>query len=123
MPRARPVFVALAVGFAAAAVFHAVAIFSPGIDVPSPAWRHALFVTINVAVAAGMLVRPRGFALAFAALTAQQLYSHGVTLVGAWRREARVDWPSVVVLVAMPLVLVLLAFARHSPPPRRDDPA
>ena len=111
----KQVFVVLSVGFAAAAVFHAVAIFAPGIDVPSPAWRHALFVAINLAVAAGVLLRPRGFAFAFAALTAQQVYSHGVTLVLAWRREGRVDWPSVVVLVAMPLVLVLLVRARQRP--------
>jgi hypothetical protein len=123
MPRPRPAFVVLAIGFAAAAAFHAVAIFSPQIDIPSPAWRHAVFVAINLAVAAGIIFRPRGFALAFAALTAQQVYSHGVTLVGVWRRETRVDWPSVVVLVAMPLVLALLARPRHSPTPPRDDRA
>jgi hypothetical protein len=110
--RPRPVFVAFAAGFALAAAFHVAAIVAPGIDVPSPAWRHGLFVGINLAAAAGMIFRPRGFAIAFAILTAQQVYSHGTTLVTAWQHESRIDWPSVVVLVAMPSALVLLARSR-----------
>jgi hypothetical protein len=125
MVRPRPVFVAFAAGFVVAAGFHVVALAAPGVDIPTPAWRHALFVAINLGAAAGMIFRPRGFALAFAVLTAQQLYSHGRTLVSALA-EGRVDWPSVAVLVAMPVALVLLARerqSRHSPPAPPDDRA
>ncbi len=107
MPRA--VFVAIAVGLAVAGTFHLAALAAPSIAEPSPPWRHALFAAINFAFAVGMVKRPRGFAFAFAALTLEQLYSHGTYGVDVWRREARVDWASVVVVVAMPIVVVLLA--------------
>lgn len=104
----RVLFVAIASCFAVAAIFHVVALFAPQVAEPSPAWRHALFAAINVAFAIGMLARPAWYVLAFAALSAQQLYSHGAYGVDVWRREERVDWASVLVVVAMPLVLALL---------------
>lgn len=107
MPRA--VFVVIAVALAIAGSFHVAALVEPSIAEPSPPWRHALFAAINFAFAVGMVKRPRGFAFAFAALALQQLYSHGTYGIDVWRREARVDWASVVVIVAMPIVVVLLA--------------
>jgi hypothetical protein len=104
----RAAFIVIAIGFAAGALYHGAALFDPSIAEPSPPWRHALFVAINAAFAIGMLKRPRGFVFAFAALAAQQLYSHGIYGVDVWRREARIDWASVVVVVAMPIVLALL---------------
>jgi hypothetical protein len=97
-----------AVGFGAAALFHAAALAWPNVAEPSPAWRHALFVVINAAVALGFLFRPPGFALLFALLTAQQLWGHGTHALEVWRREHRVDWASVVVLLGMPLAVMLL---------------
>lgn len=94
--------------FGAAALFHGLAIVWPAIAEPSPDWRHALFVAINAGCALGFLLRPRGFAGLFAILTAQQLWSHGTYLVQVWRSRERVDWASVVVLLAMPLGLTLL---------------
>ncbi len=104
----RAVFVVIAIGLAAAGIFHVVALAVPAIAEPSPPWRHALFAAINFAFALGMVKRPRGFVFAFAALTAQQLYSHVAQGLDVWRREARVDWASALVVIAMPIVLMLL---------------
>lgn len=97
-------WIGVAFAFVAAAATHVLAIARAD----PPVSRHALFVAINLATAAGVVLRPRGFAIAFAALTAQQLYSHGGAAIRAWRDEGRVDWPSVIVVVAMPVVLALL---------------
>jgi hypothetical protein len=95
-------------------VFHALAalgVLPAGSSTPA---RHALFVLINLAAAAGVWRRPRGFVWLFAALTAQQLYSHGSD---AWREHAAgasIDPASLVVLVGMPLVLFALAWDARS---------
>ncbi|MEO6418545.1 MAG: hypothetical protein ABIP39_04020 [Polyangiaceae bacterium] len=102
------VFALLAFGFFAAASFHAVAIFAPSIGPPSPTWRHALFVLVNVSVALGMLTRPRWFTPLFGLLCVQQLVSHGLFSWDVWQAEHRIDWGSVVVFVFMPATLVLL---------------
>jgi hypothetical protein len=109
-------FGALALAFAGVAAFHAVAVARPDFAPPSPQWRHALFAAINTVVAIGMVVRPRGFVFAFAALTAQQLVSHGSTAWSAWAEERRVDVVSLLVVVAMPAVLLALVID-----PRRLD--
>lgn len=112
------VFQLLAAGFAVAALFHLAALIAPGLGDSSPPWRHLLFAAINVAAAVGMLRRPRGFAIAFAILCAQQIYSHGTALVAAWRVEHRMDWASAIVLVTMPIALALLVRdARATPRP------
>jgi hypothetical protein len=79
----------------------------PDLAEPSPPWRHAVFAAVNLSAAAGALFRPRGFVLAFALLTAQQLYSHGTYAADVWRDERRIDWASVVVLAGMPVALAL----------------
>ena len=104
----RRVFAAIAAFFVAGAVFHVAALVRPALGDPSPPWRHALFVLINVAVALGMHRRPHGFAVGFALLTAQQLWSHGATAAQVFRDEGRLDWASVVVVAGMPAVLALL---------------
>ncbi len=103
--------VGLAVAFVASALFHAAAALLPRLDPGSPTWRHALFVAINGAVAWGLLARPRGFVVGFAALTAQQLYSHGRDLALALG-EGRADVASLAVVVVMPSVLVALTLRR-----------
>jgi hypothetical protein len=101
-------FGALAVVFVGVAAFHAVALVRPDIAPPSPPWRHGLFAAINTVVAIGMVARPRGFVFAFAALTAQQLVSHGSTAWSAWAEEQRVDVVSLLVVIAMPVLLLAL---------------
>ena len=111
------VFWAVAACFLAAAVFHIAALFVPQLAVSSPAWRHGMFALVNALVAIGLVRRPRGFLFAFALLTLQQLLSHGRDLIVAWQGEHRVDWVSLVVVIAMPVVLVLLARDARNPPP------
>jgi len=108
-PRAlRITFAVIAAFFAVAAAFHAAALVRPELAPPSPPWRHALFVAINAALGAGVLLRPRGFAVAFGLVTAQQLYSHGAYALSVWQHEGRVDWASALVLAAMPAIFALL---------------
>ena len=110
MKRAPPpwIFALLAAGFAVGAVYHLAALADPALDPSSPPWRHGLFVAINLLCMAGMLRRPRGFALLFALLTAQQVFSHGARAWAMWRDARRVDQASLVVLLAMPAILALL---------------
>lgn len=96
------------VGFAGAAVFHAAAIVHPGIAEPSPPWRHGLFVLINGLVAVGFFLRPVAFAWLLSVLTVQQLYSHGTYGWQVLTTEGRLDWASVLVLVAMPSLTALV---------------
>jgi hypothetical protein len=65
-------------------------------------------VAINLGLAAGLWVRPKGFFWVFAALTAQQLHSHGRALLQVASEQHRVDWASVAVLLALPVLLGLL---------------
>jgi hypothetical protein len=98
----------LAVLFIVAAAFHGLAAIGV-LDVPSGTRRrHGLFVLVNVVCAVGLARRPRGFVWFFAALTAQQLYSHGTDAWREWATGQRIDPASAVVLVGMPLVLILL---------------
>ena len=108
MKHARIVFGLLAIAFALGAVFHAAALVSPSLAPDSPAWRHALFVAINLGAAAGMLTRPRLFVPAFAVLCGQQLASHGEAAYRAWVDLHRIDVASLAVLALMPLALALL---------------
>lgn len=104
------IFRLIALSFIAPAIYHAVGLVRPELTEPAPASRHAVFVGVNLAVGLGFLLRPRWFVFAFAALVAQQLYSHGTIGWHVWQHEARVDWPSVIVLVTMPPLLGLLAW-------------
>ena len=114
-------FGTLAVTFAGVATFHAVALVRPDLAPPSPPWRHGLFAAINTVVAVGMVARPRGFVLAFAALTAQQLVSHGSAAWSAWIEERRVDVVSLLVVIAMPAALVALAIDARQLDARRPS--
>jgi hypothetical protein len=104
----RPWSRVLAVAFGITALFHAAAIGSPSLAPGSSAYRHAVFVGIDAAVAVGLLLRPPWFVPAFGVLTAQQLYSHGLDLWGVWTRTGHIDWMSVAVLAIMPLTMATL---------------
>ena len=101
-------FAVLAGAFVFTACFHVAAAMRSEIDPEAPAWRHVLFVGINLTCALGLLVRPLVFIPAFAVLTAQQLWSHGGH---AWRmhvEQGAIDFPSLAVLAVMPATLILL---------------
>ena len=102
------VFWIFGAGFGLGALFHLAALIDPTFGEPSPPWRHLLFLAINLVAAVGMVRRPRGFVIAFAALCAQQIFSHGTALLTIWRSAHRIDWASVVVLTLMPVALALL---------------
>ena len=116
----RALLAAFASGLALAAAFHAAAAVVPSLAPSSPTWRHALFVAINLAAAAGLVWRPRGFVPLFALLSVQQLVSHGAEAWRAHRDEGRVDVASVVVLCAMPVALALLIAETRAREARRN---
>ena len=96
----------LGLGLALAAAYHVVAI----VNGSAGAGRHALFVALNLLFAAGFWRPFRGFVVLVALLAVQQLASHGQTLLHAFETEQRVDWPSVIVLIAMPLAIAVLSW-------------
>jgi hypothetical protein len=112
------VFRFLAPAFAAAALFHAVALARPEIAEPVPRWWHALFVVVNVLLAVGVVRRPRGFLVAFAIYTVQQLIEHGERGVRIGVTEHRLDWASLVSIVFVPIVLTLLVLDARGRPLR-----
>ena len=98
-----------AVLFMGAAAYHVLGLVRPDLAVPSPPWRHALFVAINAGLAAALVARVRGLVFIILALTLQQIYSHGTYAWQVWVTERRLDWASVVVLLGLPALLLAVA--------------
>ncbi|WP_394846346.1 hypothetical protein LZC95_02640 [Pendulispora brunnea] len=109
--KVRLVLRALAPIFVCAALFHVYRVVAPVPD--EPTWRHALFIGLNLLIAAGLWYEPRRLLVPFGLLTAQQLMSHGGSLYTVWHMEHAIDWPSIGVLVLMPVVFVLLLRLRQ----------
>ncbi len=109
-----------AAGLLVAAGYHVVAILNGSGSAP----RHAVFVLVNLLFAAGFWRPFRGFVALLALLVLQQLVSHGRTLWRVLETEQRVDWPSVIVLIGMPLALVLVALEARlrQSEPKPDTP-
>ena len=103
------VFAILAV---ASAIYHFVGFLKP-FD-KTPAWRHLLFVFIDLAVVYGCLKRPKWFIVFALVLTAQQLYSHGSFAITKWQMEHIIDWISVGVIVLLPAGCILLIADQRS---------
>jgi predicted histidine transporter YuiF (NhaC family) len=103
-----------------AGAYHVAAIVWREIDPSSSLSRHAVFVVINLCLAAGLWVRPKGFFWVFAALTAQQLHSHGRAWFRVLNQQHRIDWVSSGVLMVLPLLLWLLWYERR--PQTRESP-
>ena len=95
---------AFAIGLALAAGYHVIAIMNGS----GSLGRHALFVLVNLVFAFGFWRPFRGFVVLVALLAVQQLVSHGQTLWRVHATEQRIDWPSVIVLIAMPLAVALV---------------
>lgn len=92
------------VGFAAGALYHLFYAALPKSGDVVPLERHLLFVVINLGAMGLMIWNHRKALLLLVPLIFQQLYSHGLFLYTEWRDFERVDWPSVIVLVTMPLL-------------------
>ncbi len=81
-------------------LFHLVSVVAAGASgAPSPPWRHALFVAVNVFFGWAMLRPPRWLVVPAAVLVAQQGYGHGADLRGTRRRAGQVDVQSAVTLL------------------------
>jgi hypothetical protein len=102
-----------AVGASLAVAIHAAALAMPAfaaVAYPTgyPAWRHVLFVAINLTLAPLFLRRPAWFVWAFAVLTAQVIYSHGGAALASWQRDGHIRGIDAVAVVGVPLALALL---------------
>jgi hypothetical protein len=113
LARRAPLFSAV---FVVGAVFHSIALAWPRASDASPAWRHVLFLAINVSFAVAFAVRWRGVLIPCVVLAAQQSFSHGMDFVRA-ARAGEWDFPSLAVLLVLPwLLLAAIGIARG---PRR----
>ncbi len=95
------------VGFLAVA-WHGAALLIPSFaarhyPVGYPAWRHGVFIAINLAFSWLFLARPPWLIWPYSLLVMQILAGHGASVVNLWRRDAHMDWISVLV-VAIALV-------------------
>ena len=104
---------AVAVLFVAAAAFHLTHIMRPAAGDPSGPVRHAVFVAINLAVAAGLWLRPAALRIAFGVLVVQQVASHGTAAWLAWADRHQIDLVSFAIVVLLPLTWAVLW--RHGP--------
>ncbi|HKU42506.1 MAG TPA: DMT family transporter, partial [Polyangiales bacterium] len=116
LPSPKRLSYALLIPFLAAATFHAAALVWPSLSEPVPAWRHALFIAINAALALGLWIRPPWFAAVFLLFTLQQLASHGASAWQIWHEQHRLDWAS---LVTMPFVAGVCVWLLHDAWQRR----
>jgi len=112
-PSRENVFRLASAGALAAALFHAAAIVSPAIaqleyEPTYPISRHLVFIAIDGALAELLLRRPWWLVWAYAPLVVQTLNSHGLGAWRIWVNERRVDWISVAVSIATPIILWFL---------------
>jgi len=101
-----------AAGAAIAAMIHVLGLTMPAFAAANypgyPAWRHGVFIAIDLSAAWLFLRRPAWFVWAYLVLTLQVFYSHGGSAWTSWQRDGRVRWLDLAALVAIPLALALL---------------
>ncbi len=98
----------MALLFVVAAVVHLAHILSPVAGDASGPVRHAVFVAINLVVAAGLWRRPQALLIVFGALVVQQVLSHGAAAYAAWAEHHEVDLASLGIVVMLPLTWAVL---------------
>jgi hypothetical protein len=107
-----------ALGALVAAAIHAAALTVPAVaalyPATYPAWRHALFVAIDLTLAVLFLRRPRWFVWVYAVVTAQVLAGHGRAAWTSWQSGGHVQLLDVLAIVAVPIGLVLLVIDRRA---------
>ena len=103
------VFAASAALFIGAGLYHLYGLIASLAD-PRLAAFHAAFVVIDPMTAYLLLRRPDWFPYAFAVLTIQQIYSHGMEALAAWRAMSAVDYVSLFIVLFMPCLLVLVVY-------------
>jgi len=97
-----------AVVLAATAVWHVVLVVRHEGD----AARHGLFVVVNLALAALLVLRHRWAFYPTLALTAQQLASHGLDLSRSFTGDGGLDWASLAVCLFFPTLATVLFMER-----------
>lgn len=102
-------FVASAVLFIGAGVYHLYELIASLAD-PRLVAFHGAFVIIDPATAYLLLRRPEWFPYAFAVLSVQQIYSHGMEALIAWRASSAIDFVSLFIMLLMPSLLALLVY-------------
>jgi len=103
------VFVGSAVLFIGAGLYHLYGLIASLAD-PQLAAFHAAFVVIDPVTAYLLLRRPDWFTYAFAVLTVQQIYSHGMEALVAWQAASAIDYVSLLIVVFMPSLFVLIIY-------------
>lgn len=105
------VFFLAAAAALAAMLYHVKGFMNP--TPLTPAWRHAVFAAVDTALFYGLLKRPRWFIWFFGIACLQQVYSHGSYATAVWKTQHMVDWISVLVVLAMPLLFLLLLWEQR----------
>ena len=103
------VFVGSAILFIGAGLYHLYGLIASLAD-PGLAAFHAAFVVIDPVTAYLLLRRPDWFTYAFAVLTVQQIYSHGMAALITWRATSIIDYASLFIVVFMPALFVLVVY-------------
>jgi hypothetical protein len=103
------IFVGSAILFVGAGLYHLYGLIASMAD-PGLAAFHAAFVVVDPITAYLLLRRPDWFPYAFAVLTVQQIYSHGMEALAAWRATSAIDYVSLFIIVLMPSLLVLIVY-------------
>jgi hypothetical protein len=92
-----------------AAVWHAVLAARGG----GSALGHGLFVALNLALAALLVLRPRWAYWPSIALGAHQMWSHGLDLSRSFLGDAPLDWASLAVCLFFPTLVTILFVERQ----------
>jgi hypothetical protein len=103
------IFAGSAVLFIGAGLYHLYGLIASMAD-PGLAAFHAAFVVIDPITAYLLLRRPDWFPYAFAVLTVQQIYSHGMEALTLWRAASAIDYVSLFIIVFMPSLFVLIVY-------------
>jgi hypothetical protein len=108
-PAYRAVRVVSALLLAGAAVFHVVGAVSGN----GSSARHAVFVVVNLAIAALLVGRPRWAFYPTLLLTVQQMYSHGLDLSRSFLGTSPLDKTALAVCLFFPTLVTLLYMERQ----------
>ena len=122
MAKDHTLFVIAAILFAGAALFHLYGLVTSLSDMKLAAF-HGAFVVIDPATAFFLVRRPGWFPYAFAVLTVQQIYSHGMDALNAWRNSGNIDIVSLFIVVFMPALLALLIYDAVNRKSQTQQPA
>jgi hypothetical protein len=78
----------------------------------TPAWRHGIFVLVNIICIYGLQKRPMWFIWFVGMLTLQQWYSHGSYAIHLWQEENKIHWVSILDVVLLPILVRMLFIDR-----------